>query len=352
MSRDINEMEFAPSKYLKSLRDKIVPELSFSAKNKQEFSKWRGRIAKKLTELLGGFSEKKCPLNPQVFERVETESYIREKVVIESNPGSLVPLYVFVPKKGKKPFPAVVAVHGHGRGMRCTAGVWDSEEERRDIELVNHDYGRQFAERGYMVFAPEMTGFGLRREDEDKRAGEGYLSCRILSWHAAIIGKTAIGLRVWDVMRVIDYAEMREECNARKKIGCVGLSGGGTVTLYTSALEKRIKCAVVSGYLNTFEDSILAMHHCDCNYIPGIRKYAEMSDVASMIAPRALLIEAGTKDEIFPIGATKSAYEKLKNVYKLLDKEDHLDIDIQEGGHRFYGIKAFDWMDRWLKKGK
>jgi len=203
-----------------------------------------------------------------------------------------------------------------------------------------------------MVFAPEMIGFGLRREEQDKIKMGNEHSCRILSWHAAIIGKTAIGLRVWDVMRVIDYADTREECSAKKKIGCVGLSGGATVTMYTSALEKRIKCAVVSGYFNTFEDSILAMHHCDCNYIPWIRKYAEMSDVASMIAPRALLIEAGTKDEIFPISATKAAYEKLKKTYQLLNVEDHLDIDIQEGGHRFYGVKAFDWMNRWLKKGK
>ena len=73
-----------------------------------------------------------------------------------------------------------------------------------------------------------------------------------------------------------------------------------------------------------------------------------MSDVASLITPRALLIEAGTKDEIFPIEATKAAYVKLKKAYKVLNAEDHLDIDIQEGGHQFYGVKAFDWMDRWL----
>lgn len=352
MTNDISIIEFAPSKYLKSIRDKMVPELAFSAQNKQEFTKWRGKIKKKLIELLGIDFDERCLLNPQEIERIETENYIREKVVIESNPGCFTPIYVFVPKKGKKPFPAVVAVHGHGWGMRNTAGIWDTEQERQDIEQCNHDYGRQFAEKGYMVFAPDMIGFGLRREEEDKKLGGANHSCRILSFHASIIGKTAIGLRVWDVMRVIDYAETREECNAKKKIGCVGLSGGGTVTLYSTALDERIKCGIVSGYFNTFEDSILAMHHCDCNYIPGIRKYAEMPDVASMIAPRALLIEAGTEDIIFPITAVKSAYDKLKKTYQLLNVEDHLDIDIQEGGHRFYGVKAFDWMNRWLTKQK
>ena len=124
------------------------------------------------------------------------------------------------------------------------------------------------------------------------------------------------------------------------------------MTLYTSALDERIRSAVVSGYFNTFEDSILAMEHCDCNYIPGIRKYAEMSDVAAMIAPRPLLIESGTEDQIFPIEATRTALGKLKKAYEVLGAADKLDIYIGNGGHRFYGNKAFDWMDRWLARDR
>jgi dienelactone hydrolase len=309
-------------------------------------------LKKRLSELLGGFPGQRCQLNPEVLERVETGGCVREKVVIESDEGCLVPMYVFVPQNGDGPFAPVVAVHGHGRGMRDTAGVWVTDEERQAGTETHHDYARCFAERGYMVFAPEMIGFGERREDEDKRGESDKHSCRILSWHAAIIGKTAIGLRVWDTMRVIDYAETRGECDAKKGVGCVGLSGGGTVTLYTSAVDERIRCAVVSGYYNTFEDSILAMEHCDCNYIPGIRRYAEMPDVAALIAPRPLLVESGTMDEIFPIDATRAAYKRLMKAYEILNAGDRLDMDIGEGGHRFYGNKAFDWMGKWLAARK
>lgn len=341
-------MDFTPSTYLKKLREKIEPELAFSATDASQYGEWRGKMTECLTRLLGNFPPAKCELSPVQLESVRTEEYVREKIVIESDPGCFVPMYVFIPTKGDGPFPPVLAVHGHGRGMRNTAGVWDTEEERLSIREHNHDYALQFALRGYLVFAPEMIGFGTRREEEDKRQAPDNNSCRTLAWHAAMIGRTAIGLRVWDVMRTIDYAMTRPECDAGRGVGCAGLSGGGTATLYSAALDERITCAVVSGYFNTFEDSILAMYHCDCNYVPHIRLFAEMSDIAALIAPRPLLIEAGTEDEIFPIEAVKTSYDKLERAYGILNAGEKLDIDINKGGHRFYGNKAFDWMDRWM----
>ena len=72
---------------------------------------------------------------------------------------------------------------------------------------------------------------------------------------ALLLGQTMIGWRVWDVMRTIDYIATRKELDA-KRVGCMGISGGGTCTLFSAALEPRIKAAMVSGYLNTFRDSI------------------------------------------------------------------------------------------------
>ena len=86
-------------------------------------------------------------------------------------------------------------------------------------------------------------------------------------------------------MRLIDYIRTRPEPLA-DTLGCVGLSGGGMVTLFTTALEARITCAVVSGYFNTFRDSIMAVRHCLCNFVPGMAQLAEMVDIAGLVAPR------------------------------------------------------------------
>jgi fermentation-respiration switch protein FrsA (DUF1100 family) len=88
--------------------------------------------------------------------------------------------------------------------------------------------------------------------------------------------------------------------------------------------------------------------HCDCNYVPGILPYAEMADLAALIAPRPLLIEAGTDDPIFPVDEVRIASEQVARVYRLLGAPDLFDQDIFEGGHRFSGNKTFDWFARWL----
>ena len=84
------------------------------------------------------------------------------------------------------------------------------------------------------------------------------------------------------------------------------------VSLFTTALDTRITYAVVSGYFNTFRDSIMAIRHRLCNFVPGIVNVAEMVDIAGLAAPRPVLFESGTADPIFPVEATKKAYAELE----------------------------------------
>jgi dienelactone hydrolase len=214
---------------------------------------------------------------------------------------------------------------------------------------LNYDYAGQFARRGYMVFVPELRGFGQRLEDPEYQEGEEQWisSCYAVGVNALLLGKTLLGLRVYDVMRLIDYIRTRPE-PISDSLGCVGLSGGGMVTLFTTALDQRITCAVVSGYFNTFRDSIMAVRHCLCNFVPGIVQVAEMVDIAGLVAPRPLLVESGTQDSIFPVEATRRAFTALEEIYSFFNAADRLDIDIFEGEHAWSGAKAYDWLAKWL----
>ena len=102
---------------------------------------------------------------------------------------------------------------------------------------------------------------------------------------------------------------------------------------FTSALDERIKLAIISGYFCTFKVSIFNINHCIDNYIPGILKYAEMYDIAGLIAPRGLFVESATNDPIFPVDATKYAINKSKNI---------------EGQHEFSGKGAFKFAKSFL----
>jgi len=229
-------------------------------------------------------------------------------------------------------------------------GLASSPEHQEHIVRHNYDFAHQLARRGFMVFAPEQRGFGERMEEEPGRRfgnSEFTSSCLPASMNALMLGRTMLALRVWDVMRVLDYVATRPE-RIVKPIGCVGLSGGATVTAFATALDRRIAVAVMSGYLNLFRTCIMAMEHCVDNYVPGILRYAEMPDLVGLIAPRPLLVESGTQDAIFPIEGAREAYRRLHQIYQVFGAGERLARDEFEGEHRWSGRLAYDWLDRWL----
>ena len=73
-----------------------------------------------------------------------------------------------------------------------------------------------------------------------------------------------------------------------------------------------------------------------------------MADIAGLIAPRPLLIESGVDDPIFPQPGAAKALEQLKQIYAHYLAEDKLASDVFEGGHRWNGAKAYDWLDEWM----
>lgn len=77
--------------------------------------------------------------------------------------------------------------------------------------------------------------------------------------------------------------------------------------------------------------------------LPHLYKYADVADIAGLIASRPLLIESGVHDQCFPIEPVLSAHEHLKRIYQAAVALDRLRIDIFAGGHQFHGPVAFEF---------
>jgi hypothetical protein len=121
------------------------------------------------------------------------------------------------------------------------------------------------------------------------------------------------------------------------------------MTLFATVVDERIKCAVVSGYLNRFESFALNKgHFCGAQLPVGLLRYGEMEDVASLIAPRPLLIESGTDDSVFPIEASRQASDTVGRAYAAAGVPERFDVDEFGGAHAWSGVKAYDWMEKWL----
>ena len=169
--------------------------------------------------------------------------------------------------------------------------------------------------------------------------------------NASLMGRTLIGERVWDVQRVLDAVldEFSDAVSAEGSI-LMGESGGGTATYYTACLEDRFELFVPIVALCTFEDSIVSISHCACNYIPSIAKYFDMGDLGVLIAPKRLLIFSTTEDEWFPLNGAKKAFYELKRAYTAHGAENMCQMLIAEGGHRFFADKGWRAILDLLKK--
>jgi hypothetical protein len=148
-------------------------------------------------------------------------------------------------------------------------------------------------------------------------------------------------------MRTRDWMETRPELDT-KRVGTMGISGGGMVSLFSAALEPRVKAAMVSCYLNTFRDSVMAMPHCIDNYIPGILQWAEMYDVAGLIAPRPFFSEAGKRDPIFPVAASVESFQHIQKVYKVFGVPHLAKQQLLETAHEFGGGEGIPFLAQQL----
>jgi hypothetical protein len=103
-----------------------------------------------------------------------------------------------------------------------------------------------------------------------------------------------------------------------------------------------------------YKESLLDGHtNCYCNYVPHLYEYMDMGDIAAMIAPRPLLIETGNRDPLngaSGLANVTSQVETIRRAYRTLGAEDRLYHDVFEGEHRWNGVHAIPWMQRFLKK--
>lgn len=332
---------------------------AFQAENLLEYGQWKKSTRTKLRRLTGLHKLKVCDLKPRLLESVEVkdEGYFREKWLIQTEEQVFMPFYLLKPKKndeGKNP--VIIAAHGHKSGGKAaTAGLTEIPEVKKITEDQNYTYGTEFVKRGFYVFCPDARGFGERREE--KQQGEDpqdYMggSCRELSHMAVGLGLTVTGLWVWDLERLVDYIETRDDCDPMR-IGCAGLSGGGLQALWLAAMDDRIAFAGVSGYFYGYQDSLLEMNrNCSCNYVPGLWETVDMGEIGALIAPRPLVIESGIHDHLNGHRGIDNVVEQVavtRKAYGLFHAEDALVHDIFDGVHEWHGTAIYSMAEKYLK---
>lgn len=332
-------------RHFQSQFEQVKGLFAFRAQSLHDWMDWQKAFRPKLQEILGlhNITSDLAGVQPKA-ERFEVEDmgdHLREFWRIWTEPTVPLPFYLLRPKSCPGPLPLVLTPHGHNR-PHVYVGIATNDAEAQSIQEGERDIAVQAVREGYLAIAPTTRAFGETRTKEDSEANTVH-SCRTQLMHDLLLGRTPIGDRVWDISRLIDWALANLDVDAAR-IAITGNSGGGTISLFAAACETRITVAVPSSYFCTFAGSIGSIHHCDCNYVPGILRLGEMSDVAGLIAPRPFCAISGKDDPIFPIAEARRAFDDLKKIYTVAGVPENCEHYVGHAGHRYYKDGAWPFI--------
>jgi dienelactone hydrolase len=303
------------------------------------------------------------PLEPEVRELPTTRPLVEYHFTFAAEAQQRVP-GILLKSDGAGRRPVVIALHG-------TGGTKNDE-----LPLM-----RELARRGMIAVAIDGRYHGER-----SKAGKGaadYDAAIVRAWEQ----KTQPPQHplyfdtVWDVMRLVDYLQTRDDVDG-ERIGLYGVSKGGIETYLTAAVDPRVKVAVPcigvqsfkwaldnndwNGRIGTVQPAFDAIAKeagiasPDTEFvrqfynrvIPGIDGEFDGPAMVRLIAPRAMMIINGDTDDHTPLPGLQICLDAARDAYKSGGAEDHLAVRIQpKTGHKVNPdsqAAAVEWFAKWL----
>ena len=307
------------------------------------------KIRSTVWKLIGGPFEK-TPLKPQIVGTIDRGAYRIEKVIFESHPEVFVTANLYIPNHRKPPYPGIIHPLGHA----------DNGKASYTYQYVS----QTLAKNGYMVLPFDPFGQGERLQYLDVHTGKSLYDPTGEHDQAGrpmlLFGSQFAQYRVWDGVRALDYLLSRPEVDP-ERIGCMGQSGGATMTMYLAALEPRIKVAVESdgNSENVAGPSYIppgAVDDAEQNLAGSLPEGLDRGDLLLAFAPKPLLILYSRTDSGLTYSptyeeGTKEVYAEVQAGYRLMGASDKVCLfgsPLPHAYEFFNRRETYRWFDRWL----
>lgn len=221
--------------------------------------------------------------------------------------------------------PLVVSLHGGlGTPELCSSFI-DSENYNDMTMRIFH--------KGVNVFAPQMLLWQKERFGPSCNRNDVDLALKQL-------GGSIVALEIYNISRCLDYFEEQPYCNG--EFGMAGFSNGGFYTLYTAAVDTRIKSAMTCSHFN--DRTVYKVP--DKVWFDSASKFLD-AQIALLVSPRFLRIEVGDNDELFDVSLAEKEFGILKANYQ---PQENVQFHIFKGVHEFCPVdEGIDEMLRRLK---
>ena len=275
-------------------------------------------------------------LDVRTIEEARDGKLVRRKITYQSDPADRVSAWLMLPAgAGGEKRPAMLCLHQTVReGKDEPVGLAGAK---------NMHYGRELAERGYVVLAPDYPSLGEHAYDFAK--------------HPEYVSGTMKA--IWDNVRAVDLLASLPEVDP-ERIGVIGHSLGGHNALFTAVFEPRLKAVVTScGFTSLRKDDLPSwtgpryMPRIAAEYGNDIKRLPfDFPEILAAIAPRPVLVCAATRDDDFDVGGVRDCLSAAQPVYRLLDKVEALQAQYPDSHHDFppeTRQRAYEFLDRALR---
>ncbi len=251
----------------------------------------------------------KTSLHPRVIRTFEYEDYSIEVVLLETFPGYYLGGNLYLPAVRTGPAPAVLIPHGHWKHGRL------ENLPSYSVPALAINLARQ----GYVAFAYDMVGFNDTRQTPHSFDSATY----------ALWGFHPMGLQLWNSIRALDYVQSLPEVDG-SRIAVTGASGGGSQTIFLTAVDDRIK---VSAPVNMVSAEMQGGDPCE--EAPNLRLGTSNVEIAASAAPRPMLVVSSTHD--WTRHTPVEEYPAIRKIYELYGRAqdvENVHIDAEHNYNR------------------
>ncbi len=272
-----------------------------------------------------GPEPKRTPLNPRVTGTIQRDSYRIENVIFDSRPGFPVTANLYIPNGQNTPLPAVVGTCGHSTNGKAAEAY--------------QSFAQGLARQGYVCLIYDPIGQGERlqyvKDDLSPSMGVGVGEHLHAGNQQFLVGEFFGMWRAWDGIRALDYLLTRPEVDPQR-IGVTGNSGGGTMTTWLCGVEQRWAMGAPSCFVTTFRRNMENELPQDTEQCPprALALDLDHADFLAAMAPKPIIILAKERD-YFDVRGSEETYQRLRQLYRLLDAEDNVALFYGPTGHGY-----------------
>lgn len=309
--------------------------------------RWHEAWLDKLRELLEPWPEPVTP-EPQWQTLEERAHHTLYRVTYATEPGLETFALVAIPHQRHEPMPGVLWIHGHQRPRGCYRVLDYRKDAESEADVrANDPYsaGCELADAGCCVFAPNLRGFGDRLTDVEY---EAYTQsrrdpCDVTFFQQMLLGEVAITGQLHELDIALSILGALPQVD-EQRLACTGMSYGGRLTMFLTALDPRIKAAAVGGALNTFAERIESYASCGYQVVPGLLKYADTPEVFGLAAPRPLAVDLGASDGTSPREPGLAIFQQIQTIYRAFGCEQRCQLFTHDGGHVYHRQAMIPWL--------